>query len=378
LVRIAENPARGRRYNPAANAPLSEIDQNMFRRQFVQTVTLLLSLVGTSAAWDEQPKLNSVQPDANRQKLNWQQVTSAAAWQPRDSQGEVVYHDRLWIFGGWFNSYESPPRDVWSSPDGKNWTRVTASAPWKHSDLAMTVVHDDKMWLMGGWYNGRLPGHEASHEVWSSVDGANWTPATRAAGWSPRLAAGVVSFKSRMWILGGTENYYFGDQKSLKNDVWASPDGAKWTLVTEHAGWAPRAYHAAVVQDGKLWVLGGGNYVPEYRALNDVWSSDDGVTWTQVRQTAPWPPRLWFSAAVYRDRIWVLGGWSNHPSQNLGDVWYSRDGKEWTQLQSDVIWKARHELSTFVFHDRLWVAGGHARPLSNDVWSLSIPTSWKQ
>ena len=189
LVRIPENPARGRRYNPAANAPLSEIDQNMFRRQFVQTVTLLLSLVGTSAAWDEQPKLNSVQPDANRQKLNWQQVTSAAAWQPRDSQGEVVYHDRLWIFGGWFNSYESPPRDVWSSPDGKNWTRVTASAPWKHSDLAMTVVHDDKMWLMGGWYNGRLPGHEASHEVWSSVDGANWTPATRAPagprGWRP-------------------------------------------------------------------------------------------------------------------------------------------------------------------------------------------------
>ncbi len=72
----------------------------------------------------------------------------------------------------------------------------------------------------------------------------------------------------------------------------------------------------------------------------------------------------------------MLGGWSNHPSQNLGDVWYSRDGKEWTQLQSDVIWKARHELSTFVFQDRLWVAGGHARPLANDVWSLSIPPSW--
>jgi Kelch motif len=187
------------------------------------------------------------------------------------------------------------------------------------------------------------------------------------------LAAGVVSFKGRVWILGGTENYYFGDQKSLKNDVWASPDGVRWTLVAEHAGWAPRAYHATVVHDRKMWVLGGGNYVPEYRAFNDVWSSDDGVKWTQVRQNASWPPRLWFSAAVYRDRIWVLGGWSNHPSQNLGDVWYSRDGKEWTQFQSDVIWKARHELSTFVFQDRLWVAGGHAQPLASDVWSLSIP-----
>ncbi len=133
---------------------------------------------------------------------------------------------------------------------------MTASAPWKHSDLPMTVVYDDKMWLMGGWYNGRLPGHEASHEVWSSVDGSKWTAATRIAEWSPRLAAGVLAFKGQMWILGGTESYYFGDQKSLKNDVWATSDGAHWKLVTEHAGWSPRAYHAAVVHDGKMWVMG--------------------------------------------------------------------------------------------------------------------------
>src|ERR1700722_2391681 len=97
--RIGESPETGCRYNPAANAPLSEIDQNMPRRQFVRTVALLLSLVGTAAVWGEQPKLNSVQqPDANRQKLNWERVTAAAGWQPRDSQGEVAYHDRLWIF----------------------------------------------------------------------------------------------------------------------------------------------------------------------------------------------------------------------------------------------------------------------------------------
>jgi hypothetical protein len=334
------------------------------RRRLLLSFGLALFVVGNAAAFGQQTT------------LNWDKVTDAAGWQPRDSQGEVVYKDRLWIFGGWFNSYEAPPRDVWSSPDGKNWNRVTASAPWKHSDLPMTVVYDDKMWLMGGWYNGRLAGHEASHEVWSSVDGSKWTAATRIAEWSPRLAAGVLAFKGQMWILGGTESYYFGDQKSLKNDVWATSDGAHWKLVTEHAGWSPRAYHAAVVHDGKMWVMGGGNYVPQYRALNDVWCSEDGVKWTRVLEAAAWPPRLWFSAAVYRDRIWVLGGWSNNPSQDLGDVWYSQDGKRWTQLKSDRIWKARHEQSTFVFQDKLWVAGGHARPLASDVWSLSIPPRW--
>ena len=131
----------------------------------------------------------------------------------------------------------------------------------------MSIVFDDRMWLMGGWFNGRLPGHGASGEVWSSTDGVNWTMVTKKAGWSPRIAAGAVAFKGRMWILGGTENYYFGDDTSLKNDVWSSADGKEWKRETASAPWSPRAYHAAVVHDGKLWVIGGGNYVPKYRAV---------------------------------------------------------------------------------------------------------------
>ena len=81
---------------------------------------------------------------------SWVQVTDAAGWQPRDSQGELVYKDRLWIFGGWFHSFEAPPRDVWSSHDGKPWKLVEQKKPWKHSDLSMSLVFDDKMWFIGG------------------------------------------------------------------------------------------------------------------------------------------------------------------------------------------------------------------------------------
>ena len=164
--------------------------------------------------------------------------------------------------------------------------------------------------------------------------------------------------------------------QSLKNDVWSSSDGKHWELATSSAGWAPRAYHQAVVLNGKIYVLGGGNYVPEYHARNDVWCSEDGVHWTEVTESAAWHPRLWFSSVAYRDRLWVLGGWSNNPSKNWGDVWYSSDGKRWRQFRSDVTWKARHEHSAFVFRDKIWVAGGHARPLSSEVWSLEIPERW--
>ncbi len=314
--------------------------------------------------------------NADEHVLNWVKVTDKAAWQARDSSGEVVFRDQLWILGGWFDSFAAPPRDVWSSPDGKNWKLVEQTAPWKHSDLPMTLVFQDRMWLIGGWYNGRLAGHSASSEVWSTDDGVKWDQATAAAGFTPRIAAGAVVFKDRMWILGGTENYYFGDDSSPKNDVWSSADGKEWQLVTAHAGWSPRAYHQAVVHDGKMWVLGGGNYVPKYHAVNDVWSSTDGVQWTRETEHAPWGARLWFSSVAYRDRLWVLGGWQNNPSKNWGDVWYTKDGKNWKELKSGVCWKERHEHSTYVFQDKIWVAGGHAQPLSSEVWSLEVPKDW--
>ena len=55
--------------------------------------------------------------------IDWVKVTDRAGWRWRDSSGEVAYKDRLWIFGGWFDSFSAPPRDVWSSPDGRAWSR---------------------------------------------------------------------------------------------------------------------------------------------------------------------------------------------------------------------------------------------------------------
>lgn len=304
---------------------------------------------------------------------DWIEVTKHAQWRPRDSQGEAVFRGQMWLLGGWFDSKSPPPRDVWSSKDGKTWKLVTDNAPWRHSDLPMTAVFRNRLWLMGGWYNGRLPDASGSNEVWSSADGAKWNQETKAAGWSPRLGAGIVVFGDKLWILGGNEQYYYGDETTLKNDVWSSPDGVSWTQVAAAAPWSPRAYHQAIVHNGKIFVMGGGNYSPTYAAFNDVWSSDDGAHWEQVTPQAEWHERIWFSSVVYRDHLWVLGGWSNNPSRNWGDAWFSRDGKDWSELKTKTNWIARHEHSAYVFDDKLWIAGGMISPLTNEVWSLTIP-----
>lgn len=307
---------------------------------------------------------------------DWVRIAEHAAWAPRDSCGEVVHAGRMWLMGGWLNSNSIGPRDVWSSADGLSWDMVTETAGWKHGDLPTSLTFRDRMWFMGGWYAGRLPEASASSEVWSSADGARWECVTPAAGWSPRLGAGGAVFRDRMWVLGGVERYFDGEPRHLKNDVWSSADGRTWEQVTAKAPWSPRAFHAVMAFRDRLWVFGGGNYLPGYLGYNDVWSSPDGKTWEQVTPAAAWAPRIWFSAVEYRQHLWVLGGWSNNPSRNWNDVWYSADGKTWTELQTPTIWSPRHEQSFYVHQGRLWLVGGNEWPLVNDVWSLELPEEW--
>jgi len=300
----------------------------------------------------------------------WKLVTAKAAWQPRDSMGYVAFRNRLWILGGWFDSGSPCPRDVWSSADGCHWELELREAPWRHSDFPICLVFRDRMWVMGGWYNGRLPYCEAGNEVWSTGNGYDWSRTPDKAAWSPRVGAAGIIFRNKMWIFGGVEKYFAGDESHLKNDVWYSENGETWDLVTHTAAWSPRAFHQSVVFDDKLWILGGGNYLPNYKAFNDVWCSEDGVNWHQVTGEAPWSERLWFAAVAYRDRLWIMGGWSNDPFQDYNDVWHSKDGVTWTRLESETVWSKRHAQAAYVFDDKLWIAGGHARPLSNEVWRL--------
>ncbi len=312
---------------------------------------------------------------AQKPKPSWKLETKAAAWEGRDSQGEFVYDGNMWILGGWFTPQKPNPRDVWKSRDGKNWTRVLETAPWEYSDLPVSLVFKNKMWMMGG---RKLPGTKCSNQVWSSTDGATWKLETPDAGWSPRLGAGFVVFKDRMWVLGGTNDFYKNDDTTLFNDIWSSADGREWRRELANAPWSKRAHGKAIVFDGKIWVMGGGKRLPNAVPSNDVWCSEDGLNWKLVTEAAAWKPRLWFSSVVYRDHMWVLGGWAEKEG-NFGDVWYSKDGQTWTEWKSDITWDKRHEQAAFVFKDKIWIAGGAAEPnylVNSEVWSLKIPPRW--
>ena len=108
------------------------------------------------------------------------------------------------------------------------------------------------------------------------------------------------------------------------NDVWSTKDGVNWELHTESAPWTPRQYHDVAVWDDKLWVMEGCYNADAIRSMdeaegswnrNEVWFSEDGVSWEEVPDT-PWAPRHAASPFVYDDALWIVAGNNMFP-----DVW---------------------------------------------------------
>jgi len=286
---------------------------------------------------------------------DWELLTEHAPFTNRDSAGEVVFNNELWILGGYVPELVT---DTWHSADGKNWQQGGSIPNDSGINIPVNFTFAGKMWVSSN--DGKF---------YSCADGQAWTLVAEKLPWSGRYAAGSTVFQNKMWVVGG---YSAGE---WNGDVWSSSDGVNWTLECEKAPWSRRQWFGnIVVHNGQMFAIGGGivSYQP-FRAYREVWSSPDGKNWTLVTDDAPWVGRIWSSAVSYANRLWMLTGFRGQPVwENRRDCWYSADGKEWKQLETEHMWSARHEASCYVKDDALWLVAGNAWPLVNDVWRLKI------
>lgn len=153
----------------------------------------------------------------------------------------------------------------------------------------------------------------------------------------------------------------------------------KWTLVTNQAAFAPRDGAGALVFKDRMWLLGGWNPRDEKNFPSDcnseIWSSVDGAKWEFVTH-APWEERHTAGYVVYKDKMWIVGG---DPIQNhyQNDVWNTEDGINWVQVTSDVPWKDRILHYTLVHDDKIWVMGGQSvtSRVRKDIPRWALPVS---
>jgi hypothetical protein len=243
----------------------------------------------------------------------------------------IVFLGQIWAFG----PLHGKPT-LWNSPDGITW---------------------------------RFPGSSASENIWSVL--ANDAPEFGTTG------AGYLSFNDYLWAIGGAsiierEGAFEGEPDSYFNGIEKSSDGLNWQWVAPVWQWEGRAWHACVVFDDRMWVLGGYNGdAPQQPYLNDVWSSSNGMNWVQESASAPWSPRAHHGCVVHDGKLWVLGG-QGADGEYLADVWYSSNGVDWTLQTEAAPWGSRRRHGVVSFNDELLVIGGERRTSPHyyrDIWA---------
>jgi N-acetylneuraminic acid mutarotase len=262
------------------------------------------------------------------------------------------------------------------------------SAPMLHARSAHTVV------VAGGSIYA-LAGSGARGPVMEveRFDGRTWTSETTLPGEGLNAPA-AVAFDDRIYVIGGFEG--LSNVPTSAVHVF-DPASKQWSRAASLP--APRGGHAAVVLDGKIHVLGGGNSESTiadhsvYDPATNRWSaaaplpraegspaavvfrgriyaiggrsgfSDFGAvyiydpardTWTKG---PPIPPRGTAGAVVYRGAVFVFGGESQRRNKTLNDVLrLGPNGKAWRRVNK--LPTARNYARAVFFGDAVYVIGG--------------------
>lgn len=211
---------------------------------------------------------------------------------------------------------------------------------------------------------------------WSSRDGRTWTKSELPVAGLNSGYQKYVQFRDAVYALGTMEGNY--TEMRLGSRIARTADFKRWEVLAETSQLPPRVFYGAVVFQNKIWLMGG---FDGQRYYNDVWNSVDGVQWTKVAEAAGWSPRNVGAAVVFKDRIWMIGGGfidGTPGGESAGtEVWSSADGTNWTRATDHMArqWGA----SPVVYDGKLWLVGANREGgFSRAVLMTEDGVNWKE
>ena len=208
----------------------------------------------------------------------WTRVSENAVafrWGGNRGFAFAAFEDRLWsVWGASFaGSGESV---IQSSTDGLAWRFASGSPLSGCLQRAGAAAHAGSLWILGG--DGTPNAEFYSDQTWRT-DGKAWTNVPSDTGVLPRYDFSLAAHGGKLWVIGGVATAAPYDPEGARSDeVWSSPDGEAWSRMDEHAPFGKRAGTAAVSFRGRLWMVGGGrmaNGGVSPPLLNDIWYRED-------------------------------------------------------------------------------------------------------
>lgn len=297
----------------------------------------------------------------------WNYSTTNDPWSGRTESAGVYFQGKMYMVSGWGTSSDGCSPDVWSSVSGKGWNLSTIQPAWGQTPLGgryghTLVVMGTKMYLIGGL---SCTNQQGFGDVWVTGDGENWTQlTTNNPVIGPRFDHTAVVLNNKIYVMGGFKNCDNSQGTcGYKNDVISSVDGINWVVENNHAPWLRRSGHMSFVSGGKMYVLGGYSYqIPQLGNSSNVWID-------------PSTPNLILTSSN-GESFSVQPGFYN-------DVWSSSDGITWTQKTSQAEWVWRRDAAGFSIGNTMYVFGGSSEQtytgFRNDAWkSIDGGIHWQQ
>lgn len=287
----------------------------------------------------------------------------------RTTSGKAWFKGRFWIIGG--GATNTLYKDVWSSSDGMNWKLETYNTPFLsrkgHQLVAFRDPSDgrEKLWLIGGFVQAR--GYSSTNvtqsegDIWNSVDGINWTKVLPASPFKSRgehlirVSKDPDTGQEKLWLFGG-ENRTARTWNKLY-DVWSSTNGINWTQETNSFGNALEAVDAAFLQrsnasEPELWLL--------VKDLNDrdehiLLSSQTGNSWQRTASTknGSLPGNMIWETAQQIFSSSAITGQDEKLWLMNDSMWSSSDGRNWSMestqkfSRGDVLTVSENNTKTF-------------------------------
>jgi hypothetical protein len=190
---------------------------------------------------------------------------------------------------------------------------------------------------------------------WLSADGKNWRKTDLPESGLNSGYQDYVQFKGAIYALGTMQGNYMNMQLSSK--IARTSDFKTWETLGEKSNLPERIFYGATVFRDKIWLVGGYDGKNYY---NDAWNSADGVKWNRVAEKTAWSPRLVGTIVQFKNRLWIFGGGvidgekEINPDSNK-EVWSSEDGVNW--MQEKMKTERGGGGTPIVFDNKLWFVG---------------------
>ncbi len=213
-----------------------------------------------------------------------------------------------------------------------------------------------------------------------------WQEISSSTPWTARDSHAATVFQGKIWLTGGLNandatiraGRVEYEKAQYFNDIWYSEDGEHWIRALEHAPWPGRRSQQLAVFKGKLWLVGG--WGPRGGYAKEIWTSGDGLSWQKIIPEGGLPEIEGHQLVVFKEKLWLFGGVRYTDRTLINEVWYTDDGSNWERAVKKAPWDPRWDHGITEFKGAMWLTGGMnlADDEFNDVWRSEDGFRWER